>query len=137
MTEQLYKGSCLCGKASYEISVPIVFFNYCHCSRCRKASGSAHGSNILIKKQQFNWTCDKEQVRRWEMPDAKSYCSAFCTTCGSKMPWLTRDGGFYLVPLGTLDDELAVRPERNIYWGSRADWYIESSEVPRFEEGTT
>ncbi|HEX5655877.1 MAG TPA: GFA family protein [Polyangiales bacterium] len=33
-------GSCLCGQFRFTIDGPIRFLKNCHCSRCRKMSGS-------------------------------------------------------------------------------------------------
>jgi hypothetical protein len=34
------RGSCLCGDFRFEIQGPILFLKNCHCSRCRKMTGS-------------------------------------------------------------------------------------------------
>ena len=52
MTDSVVRGSCVCGGIGYEIRPPYLFFQYCHCSRCRKLSGSAHGANIFLKLAQ-------------------------------------------------------------------------------------
>jgi len=134
VSDEVYSGTCLCGSVGYAIRPPFIFFHYCHCSRCRKTSGTAHASNILVKADQFQWLSGEDAVRRWECPDAEHFCNAFCTNCGSKLPWLTRNGRAYLVPAGTLDQDLDMLPERNVFWGSRADWYRETGELPTFEE---
>jgi hypothetical protein len=127
-------GSCLCGAVSYEIRPPYVFFQYCHCSRCRKFTGAAHAANIFVSAEQFRWTAGEDKVRQHVVPDAKYYCSAFCTVCGSSMPWKSRNDKFYLVPAGTLDDEPGAEVQRNIYWGSRAPWYKAVADLPTHDE---
>jgi len=111
-----------------------MFFQYCHCSRCRKISGSAHAANIFLKVEQFEWTGGENLVRQFELPEAKYFCSGFCSVCGSRMPWISRNGQFVLVPAGTLDQDPRAKPERNIFWGSRAPWYVEAPLLPTFEE---
>jgi len=135
MNQGSCSGSCLCGAVGYEIRPPYAFFQYCHCSRCRKFSGSAHAANILVAEGQFVWTQGEDQVRRYEVPDAKYYCTAFCAVCGSSLPWRTRNGKFVLVPAGTLDDDPGAALERNIYWASRAPWYQPVDNLPFFDEG--
>ncbi len=135
MSEVSLKGSCLCGGVSYEVQLPFLFFHYCHCSRCRKSTGTAHGANIFIKRDQFKWTKGEELVKRYELPSAEYFCTGFCTVCGSAMPWITRAGKHYLVPAGTLDDDPGSQPTRSVYWESRAPWYAQVSELPRFDEG--
>jgi len=134
MTENKLCGTCACGSVGYEITTPFQFFQYCHCSRCRKTSGAAHAANILLNRDQFVWTKGEGLVNRWEHPDAERFCNSFCTVCGSKLPWLTRSGDSFLVPAGTLDDAPPVSPERNIFWESQAAWYREVGELPIFDE---
>ena len=61
------KGSCVCGAVEYDITQPYRFFQYCHCSRCRKRSGSAHAANIAVLVDQFAWVCGEEHVKRYEL----------------------------------------------------------------------
>jgi hypothetical protein len=134
MNEERCPGSCLCGAVGYEIRPPYAFFQYCHCSRCRKFTGAAHAANILVAEDQFRWTRGEDHVRRYEVPDAKYYCTAFCEICGSSLPWRTRNEKFYLVSAGTLDGEPGAKVERNIYWESRAPWYRSVDDLPFFDE---
>lgn len=134
MTEKKLSGTCACGNVGYEITPPFQFFQYCHCSRCRKTSGAAHAANILLYRHQFTWKKGKELVNQWEHPDAERFCNSFCTVCGSKLPWVTRNGESVLVPAGTLDDNPQLFPERNIFWKSRAEWYCEVGSLPLFNE---
>lgn len=127
-------GSCLCGAVTYQMRPPYGFFQYCHCSRCRKFTGSAHGATVLVSAEQFRWISGEDRVRQYVVPDAKYYCTAFCTVCGSSMPWRSRNEKSYLVPAGTLDDEPGAGVERNIYWGSRAPWYEPVGDLPVFDE---
>ena len=135
MAESMLRGSCLCGGVAYEMSPPFVFFHHCHCSRCQKSSGSAFGANILVKAAQFRWTRGDELVGRWELPEAQYYCTGWCTVCGSKLPWESRNRKGFLVPVGTLDDDPGSQPEKNIFWAYRAPWYANPADLPTFDEG--
>ncbi len=127
-------GKCLCGKVSYELSGNMGIFQYCHCSRCRKFTGSAHAANLLVAVDQFRWLSGEEQVGRFEPKEAKHFATSFCRSCGSSMPWLAQSGRAVVVPAGTLDSDPQIRPMQNIFWGSRASWYQEAGELPRYEE---
>jgi len=130
------RGSCLCGAVAYEIRPPFAFFKYCHCRRCRKNSGTAHASNLLVAVEQFAWTRGQDSVRRFELPDARAFCTGFCNQCGSTLPWRTKNGKWMLVPAGGLDDAPGAVPDQNVYWDSRAPWYVAAAELPCFvEEG--
>ena len=56
------KGSCLCGEVEFEVTGNMGIFQYCHCSRCRKFTGSAHASNLFVSPDQFNWLKGEQSV---------------------------------------------------------------------------
>jgi hypothetical protein len=128
------RGSCLCGQVRYEIEPPVQHFVYCHCSRCRKTSGTAHAANILVSPEAFRWLAGAELVARYDLPTARSFASAFCRQCGSPMPHLTRSRTRVIVPAGGLDDPTDARPGIHAYWASRANWYAEDGKLPKADE---
>lgn len=134
MESQQITGSCLCGEVEYAIPARSGSFQYCHCSRCRKTGGGPHAANLVLSSDQFRWLKGEKLVNRYVHASAKRFCNAFCSTCGSKLPWLTRDGRWVVVPAGTLDQDPGLRPVRSIFWGSRAPWYVPPAERPAFDE---
>ena len=127
------KGSCLCGEVSYEIQPPLRVFQYCHCERCRKFTGSAHASNIFVPPEQFKWLSGEALVGRFEVEDAKYFATCFCKKCGSSLPWAVKTGVNIVVPAGTLDEDVGIRPQQNIFWESRAPWYVETCDMQKFD----
>ena len=134
MSEQKATGSCLCGEVKYEVSGNIGIFQYCHCSRCRKITGSAHAANLFVLTADFLWLKGESLVRRYEPPNTKYFATCFCEQCGSTLPWLSKSGKVFIVPAGTLDDDPQIKPSQNIFCGSRPDWYVPASELPENEE---
>jgi hypothetical protein len=129
------QGSCLCSKVKYQLKPPFKLFQYCHCSRCQKVTGSAHAANIYIKAEQLIWLQGAEQIGRFEHPEAKYYATQFCTNCGSNLPWQVKGGDTVVVPAGTLDDASSeVKPKQSIHWRSRAPWYEETSSICKFDD---
>jgi len=127
------QGSCLCGAVAYGMDTPYRGFQYCHCSRCRKRTGSAFVSNIFVPVDQFEWLRGEDQVKRFELPNTKYWSTAFCTTCGSPVPWLTKNGKVMVVGAGGLDVDPGERPTFSVYYGSRADWYTDVSDLEMHE----
>lgn len=125
-------GSCLCQKVSYEVSGSLGVFQYCHCSRCRKFTGSAHATNIIVLPEHFKWLDGEEHVGRFELENVKHFATSFCKNCGSSLPWLAQSRNAIIIPAGTLDTDPEIRPFQNIYWSSKADWYIEASELVKY-----
>lgn len=127
-------GTCVCGAVAFEVRPPYRFFQYCHCSRCRKRSGSIHAANLAVPAEQFVWLRGEDQVKTFELPSARSWSNGFCERCGSSMPWRTRNGRTVVVPAGALDDDPIERPARNVWMASRADWEVAASSLPGFDQ---
>jgi len=127
------KGSCLCGEVQYKITGNIGIFQYCHCSRCRKFTGSAHASNLFVKPGQFVWLKGEAYVQEYYPQDTKYFATAFCKQCGSSLPWHPKGGKVVVIPTGTLDGHPGIEPGQNIFCGSSADWYKSPHELPKFE----
>ncbi len=134
MTEKIFKGSCLCGEVSYEIEGPFKIFQYCHCSRCRKFTGSAHSANLFVPPERFRWTRGEEFIGHYEPKEAKYFATTFCKQCGSSLPWAAQQGKTIVVTAGTLDDDPGVQPMWNVFWGSHAPWLEETYRLPKHDE---
>jgi len=127
------RGSCLCKAVQYEVELPFERFVYCHCSRCRKATGSPHAANGFVKPSAFRWTKGESEVKRYDLPEAKRFGLQFCINCGSKVPHPTRDGARMVVPAGSLDDDPGSKPQAVVFWASRAIWFTDNSEMTKHD----
>jgi len=134
MSEFAVSGSCLCGNVTYEATGNLGIFQYCHCSRCRKFTGSAFAANLLVSPAQFRWVSGEDFVGRFEGVDAKYFATAFCKQCGSSLPWLDKTGKAVIIPAGTLDGDPEIRPFQNIFCASRAVWYEDPGSLPEYDE---
>jgi hypothetical protein len=134
MAEVNLTGSCLCGSVQYEIQGDSTAFYHCHCQRCRKASGTGHGSNIRVSPDtSIHWLKGEELLKRYKVPEAERYFNNFCSNCGSPMPKVVPEIGAVIVPAGSLDAEPNIKPGARIFWDSRAEWSC-SDELPVFPE---
>jgi hypothetical protein len=125
-----FRGSCLCGAVAFAVEGPFDRFLNCHCSRCRKASGTAHSCEVIVKAAALRWLKGAESVVRFDLPQARSFATAFCRTCGSPLPHLTRSGCEAIIPAGGFDEALGAAPDRHVHWASRADWYAHGDWLP-------
>jgi hypothetical protein len=127
-------GGCLCGRVRYEISGKIGPVIHCHCSQCRKASGSAFATNAPVRSRYFRLVAGKEAISEYESSPGKF--RAFCSTCGS--PIYSRrisDTEAVRIRLGTLDGDPERRPMAHIWVSSKAPWFEITDRLERFEEG--
>jgi hypothetical protein len=131
MNDELLRGSCLCGTVGYQVSAPFLRFAHCHCSRCRKATGSAHVTNLYVAPDRFRWTTGEAEVVRYDLPTAASFATTFCRRCGSPLPHHTRSGREVVVPAGSLDDEPSIRPTSHIFTDAVPAWSCLDGDLPR------
>jgi len=134
MASNAIAGSCLCGSVKFEVSPPFAAFRYCHCSRCQKASGSAHAANIFVPELQFRWVAGESRVKRFDLPGAKRFAVCFCADCGTRVPHKVATTANVLIPAGVLDADPGMRPEMSIFWKSHAAWYVPVSDMPSHDE---
>jgi len=129
-----HTGSCLCGAVKFEVIGEAKNFLYCHCSRCRKSTGSAHASNIFIDAEKINWISGEENRKSYKVPDAERYMRVFCENCGSLLPVYVAARNMVLIPAGTLDTEPKLSPQARIFNGSRANWCSDDHDLTCYEE---
>jgi len=99
---EVLTGSCLCGGVSYEVRSPFLRFAHCHCSRCRKSTGTGHATNLYCSPERFRWLSGEELVSRYDFPSARSFATVVCKACGCPLPRRTRSGREIVVPAGSL-----------------------------------
>ncbi len=133
MNQENVQGGCLCGAVAYEITGNIGIFQYCHCSRCRKFTGSAFASNLFVSPEQFAWLRGQEQVGSYALPNTKYFATAFCKQCGSSLPWRPQAGKIIVVPAGTLEGHPGIEPDKNIFYASKACWFRNPGELAMFD----
>ncbi|NIZ14343.1 GFA family protein [Phaeobacter sp. HF9A] len=117
----LTTGQCLCGTVRFQIDGAFESFFLCHCSRCRKDSGSAHSANLFSSTARLAWVSGEENVKAFHLPGTR-HVKCFCTTCGSALPVAQAADGVLMVPAGALDSPINIRPNAHICCSSRADW---------------
>jgi len=120
---------CLCGVVRYAVEGPFLYAGYCHCSRCRAASGSAFSAFAGIGRDRLSVSDGLDSITTYEMnPDN---IGSFCQRCGSSLFSLVRDGQFFHVTMGTLIDDPGIRPTFHIFVGSKAPWHEITDSLPQ------
>lgn len=132
MTTRKTLGSCLCGTVRFDISGGFDAFFLCHCSRCRKNSGSAHGANLFAANATISWLSGEGSVSSYHLP-ATQHARSFCKTCGSALPILQMAGALLVVPAGSLDTPVDIRPTAHICCASRANWDVDLADIPHID----
>jgi hypothetical protein len=137
MNEQgRFSGSCLCAAVRYAFDSEPRVTLACHCSRCRKATGSAFGVWALVDQDSFHWTAGTELIAEHASSDHGR--RFFCKLCGATLGNLTsRRPRFMHLAAGTLDDAPELRIAFHAHVASKADWYKIDYAIPQYDEEPT
>lgn len=129
----MHKGSCLCGAVRYEISGELGPIVFCHCSKCRKASGSAFNAVSPVTRRDFRLLSGDDAIKKYE--SSPGVRLAFCRQCGSSL-FSERDSlpDVLRLRLGTLDTPVGAQPSAHIFVASKADWYTILDGAPQHAE---
>lgn len=133
MTMQ-HAGSCLCGEVRYTISGSFDRFYLCHCSHCRKDTGSAHAANLFSATAKLTWLSGQGSITSYNLPGTR-HARSFCAICGAALPLAGAKG--IVVPAGGLDTDIAQLPDGNIFTASRASWDHDLGSLPNYESFPT
>ena len=128
------RATCLCAGIQIEITGRLGPVVYCHCSRCRKASGTAFGANADVRRKYWAWVSGEELVREFE--SSPGVFRAFCQKCGSPI-YSRREATPHSLRLrlGLLDQDPGRRSLAHFWVGSGAGWFQISDDLPQFESG--
>lgn len=115
------RGECTCGAVAFEINADISDVFVCHCSICRRFTGSNGIAVIVIDNSLFRWLRGEDQIATWKKPDA-DWQGWFCRTCGSPLPG-ANDPARTFVPAGLISDGgESLKVAHHIWVGSKAAW---------------
>lgn len=129
----MYKGSCLCGAIKIELSGPITSIIHCHCSLCRKNSGTAYATNGFINSDDLEVLDPALKLNSFEFKPGKE--RHFCSVCASPIYSSNADNpGKLRLRLGILDSDIVEKPSSHNFVSSRANWDTMDSDLPRYEQ---
>lgn len=114
-------GECNCGAVQFEIDAELGGVFVCHCSICRRFTGSIGIAVVLVANEQFRWVRGQERIATWKKPST-NWQAWFCKDCGSPVPG-ENDPTRMFVPAGAITqggDALEVI--HHIWVGSKAAW---------------
>ena len=114
-------GSCLCGAVTFVVTAPFRRANHCHCSRCRKQSGTFGETQGRVMRDGFRLLDGADLVRVYRPGGGAA--KAFCSACGSSLFGGDWPGGEEVsIRLGALDGDPGIRPQYHSFCASRASW---------------
>lgn len=115
------RGECNCGTVAFELDLDATDVFVCHCSICRRSTGSNGIAVVVINNEQFRWIQTMDAIQTWKKPDA-DWQTWFCRQCGSPLPGHNDEHRMF-VPAGLITEgEEALIVRHHIWTGSKANW---------------
>jgi hypothetical protein len=128
-------GGCQCGAVRYETHGPAIALYACHCTECRKQSGSAFGLSLQVPRVGFRVTSGAP--RFWSRPtdSGRRLSCAFCPTCGSRL-WHESgpDSETVTIKAGSLDDPVDLAGAIHIWVSRRLPGVLVPPDAAQFQE---
>lgn len=132
-------GRCLCGEVTYEVDgdEPMLV-GICHCTDCRRHSGSAFSINVGVPRGDLRVTGTTKTFDTMGTDRGEPAHRSFCPACGTPLFSVLADApDIAFVKGGTLDDPTWLTPELEVWETSRLPWVdkVEHEDRGYFERG--
>lgn len=127
------KGECLCGAVKFEIKGDVPNLYQCHCSLCRRATGSSANAATFVEQENFRWMSGQDKISSFQKPTG--YRSDFCSVCGSPVPNQLRGMELLWVPAGLMEESFKAAVKVHLHMGSAASWERDAGECISFDAG--
>jgi hypothetical protein len=121
-------GGCLCEKIRYTIKIDElieeIHAEYCHCTMCRKSSGSVMASLFTIPKKSITFN---KIPNKYE--SSKNIYRSFCSNCGSQISWENINEDKIDIGIGTLDEPDKIKPKIHVWVENKI---LIINEIPKY-----
>jgi hypothetical protein len=124
---RMLSGRCLCGAVEYEVADDFMYAAYCHCSRCRAATGAAAKPFAGVAAQKVRITKGEDALLVY---GTRAHGDVRCAACGAFL--FSAIGERVHISMGTLVDAPSIRPTEHIFVGSKAPWDIITDDLPQY-----
>lgn len=133
---ETHEGGCLCGAVRYRVVGNPVRASVCHCTFCKRRTGSALGMVALFDEK--NVAITGEALTTYEHRSDESHRwirMQFCPRCGTTVTLqLERFPGGCGIAAGTFDDPGWVKFERVVWTRSALPWMKHPVGIDQFEK---
>jgi hypothetical protein len=106
--------------------------SFCHCSKCRKLTGSAVAAYGAVNKSDFVWVKGERNLTHYVSGTNSS--RKFCRKCGAfLLSEHLLEPDFLFIYLGSLDSDDELDIEYHQYVGSKARWYMIDDNLVKYQ----
>lgn len=131
----MIEGGCNCGSVRYRIEGEPLSVAACHCSNCRKQSGSAYSVNIIVKASAITVEGELASYLDHDTSNGHPVLREFCGACGSPIRSVPQSNPkFVAIKAGTADAPEALAPRLHIWTRTCLPWVDIPDGMPRYPE---
>lgn len=130
----MIEGGCNCGAVRYRIDGAPLGVGACHCTRCRRQSGSAYSVNLIVSPSTMTVEGELSVFQDDDTVSGSPVYREFCGTCGSPIrSVLGANPSIVAVKAGTLDDPEPFAPGLHVFTRSKIGWIEIPADTPQFD----
>lgn len=120
------EGGCSCRRVRYRIGGEPLIVHACHCSWCRRETGTAHALNAMFIADDVAHTGEEPEVIDTPSASGRGQKIARCPHC--KVAVWSNYGqagpAIRFIRVGTLDDPARCPPDIHIYTAYKLPWVV-------------
>jgi len=130
-------GQCSCGEIAYHHPAPAVQIVACHCSLCRRMTGAALSSYVVVKSAELVFTQGQQLLKTYAVTSHTQ--RHFCTACGTSIYNTNQEKytGLSMLYLGTVNLHESLSPRMDIYCENKLSWLSITDSSRHFENTPT
>ena len=116
------KGGCLCGAVRYVLKGKPRSIALCHCTHCRRQSGSLFSFNLVVREAEYEQS-GETKIYVDSGDSGNPVYRHFCGRCGS--PLFARTSlmpGKLVLKGGTFDSMDGLHPKTEVYTDHAVKW---------------
>ncbi|KFY66908.1 hypothetical protein V496_01846 [Pseudogymnoascus sp. VKM F-4515 (FW-2607)] len=133
-----YTGSCKCSAIKIEMQGGPDMLGLCHCTNCRKSTGSTYSTNAVFAKSAFTIISGEPKVYEAKGGSGNPAFVNFCGNCSSAM-WTETPlrSNIVVIKVGILDGDALEKlaPKLETFTSRRPSWVTSVDEATQFENG--
>jgi hypothetical protein len=114
------KATCACGQASITVNASPTMHGICHCTNCKRRTGSAFGISAYFHKAAVIETVGETKVYNLDHLEQERH---FCPVCGTTLFWFTTAAPEFIgIAGGCFADESFPDPTYSVTDRKRWQW---------------
>ncbi len=119
------QGGCTCGGVRYELTTKPMFVNCCHCTWCKRETGTAFALNAMIEADRVKLLKGTPEAIYTPSNSGKGQKIHRCPSCHVAV-WSNYGGNdaMRFVRVGTLDNSALVPPDIHIFTSTKLPWVV-------------